>query len=1101
MGTEAQYASTSKLSKGTWVKVETPAEGIYQFTFDQLRQMGFSNPARVQVYGIGGTGIPAIKHSIAPYADDLVATPTLRTADRLLFFGTGTSSVSTQTCSGDLNDITVVKNEYDNRSYYFLSDSQGPLEVEQGSQTSASGSTLSNHISITCLEEDLFTPLEGGAGFLGQRYSPGQTASFTFPIKDFTSSPEIPCGNFTYQFAVTSVPPTRLSTSIPESVELSNNYDSVTEALPTTDLNIYRYAKGYADFTSRSIADGDYTFYVHIPAEEYSFCAAERTMLRYPRLNAVSPSSPFVVMNLPKGYNTRGRSFVFPDAAEQNIHMWIIDNLAEIFEVPGVERGPDKLFVLDRECHRAVAFDASATFPTPIVEGNVSATNFHAVSTPEMLIISTPAMMKQANDLADLHRRYQGMDVMVVDHNELFNEFSYGSRHPMAYRRFVKMLYDRNPERLRYLLFIGPAHFDQRGLLSKIDNPEERLAVFEQDDPSLWTSYTTNYTTDAYFAMLDDSYIHKDIQTYKSLINVGRISLTTAQQVANYVAKVKDRLENPVSPSVAGRILLASGWGNNGTHTQHQCEVDSAMRAANPKLQFEHQLYHLFPDADTRALMPERIATILDEGVGYFTYSGHGSDVSINVWDKSRASATAYDHAPMVMFSSCDQFGHDRMASGLVETMLAAPRGGAIAGVGACRSVLIAYNQLMCKSMAAAYASAKPGETLGELYTRARNTAIDDYNNKATRTRALRNMLAYNYGGDPAIPAWASTCGMEITKVNSTEATPSAAVAVPPLEKVVLTGRVLSADGTPDNSFNGTAELRLFDGTRIEPITNIDNEEKFSSRDVEIDDLLGSFTGTITGGVFTVEFTTPRPSRDAAFNKILISAVDPSGNIAAGLFTGMLIDRDSITVFPPEMLTPPEILSMSVTPGEFVGSKGTATITAHIDPSPTGLVYHSGELGSASRAIIDVINIKNDLSAFARTVDGTLVLNIPVRDLAEGSHNVELILVNNASKSARATASFEIERVETPAKLSAPAGPARENVRLSLSGAASGKLVITDIYGNTVHTTDTATFPYEWDLKDKDKTAVANGRYTATVLINDGSSTRHSSCTFTVLHE
>ena len=36
----ANYANTSKLANGKWVKISVPQDGMYQLTFEELAQMG-----------------------------------------------------------------------------------------------------------------------------------------------------------------------------------------------------------------------------------------------------------------------------------------------------------------------------------------------------------------------------------------------------------------------------------------------------------------------------------------------------------------------------------------------------------------------------------------------------------------------------------------------------------------------------------------------------------------------------------------------------------------------------------------------------------------------------------------------------------------------------------------------------------------------------------------------------------------------------------------------------------------------------------------------------------------------------------------------------
>ena len=49
-----QYASQSVLASGKWVRIKVEKDGIYRLTWEQLSDLGISNPANVRVYGNGG---------------------------------------------------------------------------------------------------------------------------------------------------------------------------------------------------------------------------------------------------------------------------------------------------------------------------------------------------------------------------------------------------------------------------------------------------------------------------------------------------------------------------------------------------------------------------------------------------------------------------------------------------------------------------------------------------------------------------------------------------------------------------------------------------------------------------------------------------------------------------------------------------------------------------------------------------------------------------------------------------------------------------------------------------------------------------------------
>ena len=91
-----------------------------------------------------------------------------------------------------------------------------------------------------------------------------------------------------------------------------------------------------------------------------------------------------------------------------------------------------------------VAFDAAATFLSPIVVGPVSATqNLHALSRADLVIVSPPLFMDEAKRLGEFHVEHDSLSYLVVQPAHIYNEFSSGTPDATAIRRFMKMFYDR----------------------------------------------------------------------------------------------------------------------------------------------------------------------------------------------------------------------------------------------------------------------------------------------------------------------------------------------------------------------------------------------------------------------------------------------------------------------------------------------------------------------------------------------------------------------------------------------------------------------------------------------------------------------------------
>ena len=65
--------------------------------------------------------------------------------------------------------------------------------------------------------------------------------------------------------------------------------------------------------------------------------------------------------------------------------------------------------------------------------------NLHGLTTPDMVILTPKEYISYAQSIARLHNENDGMEVAVIDHETVFNEFSSGTPDATAYRRLMKM--------------------------------------------------------------------------------------------------------------------------------------------------------------------------------------------------------------------------------------------------------------------------------------------------------------------------------------------------------------------------------------------------------------------------------------------------------------------------------------------------------------------------------------------------------------------------------------------------------------------------------------------------------------------------------------
>lgn len=155
-----------------------------------------------------------------------------------------------------------------------------------------------------------------------------------------------------------------------------------------------------------------------------------------------------------------------------------------------------------------LAPNLSGTFPVPEYACNITNQDHHSDPEADMVIIipTSQKLQEQARRLADFHEKHDGLRVNIVPADELYNEFSSGTPDANAYRRYMKMLYDRaqtEKDLPRYLLLFGNSVWDNRMLTSDCRglDPDDFLLAYESEN-SFNAIYC--YVDDGFFTYLDD---------------------------------------------------------------------------------------------------------------------------------------------------------------------------------------------------------------------------------------------------------------------------------------------------------------------------------------------------------------------------------------------------------------------------------------------------------------------------------------------------------------------------------------------------------------------------------------------------------------------
>ncbi|MDE6285637.1 MAG: hypothetical protein K2L99_01420, partial [Muribaculaceae bacterium] len=382
---------------------------------------------------------------------------------------------------------------------------------------------------------------------------------------------------------------------------------------------------------------------------------------------------------------------------------------------------------------RYAAFTDDSRLPSPEYVETVACSDLHALRDVDMVIFASPEMQPAAERIAAIHRADPDtMTVAVVDPAAVYNEFGSGSADVGALRKFLKMLYDRSPGRLRYALLMGRETIDHRRLTTEMKKAGWPIVpgwVNHNDAESL--SGNTGFVTDDFIAMLDDG-SGTSLGGDRLCIAVGRIPATSATAAGYYVDKVEQYLHKSTRSPWRNMVLTLADDGDSGSHIkQAEAFVNNLM--AQPGQQ--HVVTKVHTDAydlvdGVYAQARDDMMRRLQEGAMWWTYAGHGSDHSLTgegLITYPDLSSLYLRNLPFMYAATCDFMRWDGPGTSGGEMLLAERNGGCVAIICPTRPVVIENNGNITAAMGRALGCRdENGNFLraGDIYREAKNNIL-----------------------------------------------------------------------------------------------------------------------------------------------------------------------------------------------------------------------------------------------------------------------------------------------------------------------------------------------------------------------------------------
>ena len=403
----------------------------------------------------------------------------------------------------------------------------------------------------------------------------------------------------------------------------------------------------------------------------------------------------------------------------------------------------------------------SAELPAPEYVYHITNQDHHADEAVDMVIIipTNQAQLSQAERIKAHHEQKDGLRVRIVPADELFNEFSSGTPDATAYRRYMKMLYDRaetEADMPSYLLLLGDGAWDNRMRCSewKGYDPDDYLLCFESENSF---SHVNCYVSDDFFCLLDDG---EQIQEEKNGhtvylgkpdVAVGRLPARTEEEATVMTDKLLDYANNVNAGSWQNIICMMGDDGNNNTHMAAADKVATLIETSHPAYQIKKiywDAYERVPSAtgysypDVTRLIKQQMSS----GALMMNYCGHGAPYALShelVMQLNDFETSTTDHLPLWVTASCDIMPFDGQEENIGETVMLNPRGGGVAFFGTTRTVYASYNEQMNTTFTGYVLM--PGYTIGEAIRQAKCDLVEQGRDTSP------NKLQYSLLGDPAL--------------------------------------------------------------------------------------------------------------------------------------------------------------------------------------------------------------------------------------------------------------------------------------------------------------------------------------------------------------
>ena len=1025
----SRYASESVLNSGKWVKIQVAEDGIYKLTAADLKKMGFSNLDKVAVYGYGGW--PLDEDFSTTYIDDVPEVAVWRGADYLLFYGKGPRKWE---YSFSDKSFIHTNNPYSNYGYYFVTEKETAGRTMEKA-ASAAGATLqvTTFDDYVLHEEELVSVNSSGRELYGESFTSTLSRDFTISVPGITNDE----GKATLSFI------SRGNGTITMNVD-GNALISGSVSVPSDEYEVARELYRERAWT----ADKGETVKVNIG---YSTTGHKNVHLNYFRLQMKRQLKVYDNYTFFRSLSARGNAsrFVIQGADASTLVFDVTDGVNPQ-QMETSLNGTELSFSIPASASlREFVVVKPSQIKAPVTVGEVANQNLHALPQQDMIIIAQPNFTTQAERLAEAHRTKDNLTVRVVTPESIYNEFSSGTPDATAYRRFMKMFYDRQTSEAdapKYLLLFGDGSFDNRKLTSAWKSVDmSNMLLTYQTEESL-NQYS--YVVDDYFGFLDDANNGEEIYEQKVDIGIGRFPVRTVAQATNAVDKVISYIENKNAGAWKNNLCFMADDGNNADRFTigHMEEADSLADHLNrdhPELMIHKLYYDAYKKDKTAGSYPDvraNLQKLLKDGLLLFNYTGHGGTTALSdekVVTQTDIAQYTYPCLPVWVTATCDFTRFDNVETSAGEDVFLNAKSGGIALFTTVRVAYRPYNAYIDSHLLHNLFSRVNGRkrSLGDAMKAMKRSLVASGSYNTNRVK-----MGFCLIGDPAVKLAYPEYGMKVTAING-QPVGETPVSFKALEKITVEGEVLDVSGQLATDFTGIVNPTVKDSKMTVTClknNNQDDSPAFTFTDYPNTIFIGN--DSVRNGKFSFTFTVPKDiSYSNLQGKMNLYAVDTeSGNEAQGNFDNFIVGGTSDTAETDTI--GPEIRALYLNDTTFVDGGQVNTTPYFVAElwDKSGVNITGSSVGHDMMLVIDESTVLSyNLNSYYELLpgeEGTGIVKFPIPALEPGKHTAEFWVWDILNNSTVRTFTFEVVEGLKPFLFDVIATPgiAREQVTFHL---------------------------------------------------------------------